>query len=118
MSLLLITLVSLSVLGAVYSGYLGFKSYRKITVTSENVTFPKILRVSIQYGLASTLIFFAFVMTAGIFDPDYQWSSRSFASSLIVSMIAGVITVLGSLYQVYTTIKYRGLISRILKKKD
>ena len=118
MSLLIITLIFLSGLGAIYFGYLGFKNYRQITVTNERVRFTRILIISIQYGLAFAMVFFAFFMIVGIIDVDHHWSAKSFVSSLTVSIVAGIITFLGSLYQVYTTSKYRGLIIKSLRKKE
>jgi len=117
MNLLIITLISLSGLSAIYSGYLGFKNYGKITITNEKVSFARILKISTQYGLAGALLIFAVAMIIGIFDVSYQWSAKSFGSSFVISIGGGIIIFLGSLYQVYTTIKYRDLLIGSLRKK-
>lgn len=117
MSLMPAMFIFLTGLGSIYSGYLGYKNYRQIIMTREKVSILKILRISIQYGLASTLIFFALVVAIGIIDDGYRWSTKSLVSSLVVSSLAGSITFLGSIYQVHTTLKYRDLVIRYLKRK-
>ena len=68
MILIIVMLIVISALGAISSGYLGYKNYKQIIITNEKVSLPNILKISIQYGLAGTFIFFALLMTLGLLD--------------------------------------------------
>jgi hypothetical protein len=113
-----ILLISL-MLGSL-SIYLGFVSYRKyvdITRTENSISIGKIVMLSLLFGVSSGLFFFALVSISGtVAENKTNWSIEELLGLVGISAVIAVIVLLGSVYQITTTIKYRDHLNK--KYKD
>jgi hypothetical protein len=93
--------------GGLYLGIIGFKNYQNISMTAEKVSVMQIIKIASSFGVASTLVFFAFIVSTSAFDEKYVWSLQKFGGAILVALIPGLLTTLGGIYQVYTTVIFR-----------
>jgi hypothetical protein len=110
-------LMILSGIVGLYVGVVGFRECTNITRTAEKVSILQILKIAIQLGIASSLIFFATLSSASLFDPGYSWSLQKIGGVIFLSLILGVIVTLGGLYQIYTTVIFKDMLIRKYRKK-
>jgi hypothetical protein len=54
-------------------GVVGFRGYTNITRAAEKVSILQIIKIAVQMGIASSLIFFATISSIGLFDLGYIW---------------------------------------------
>jgi hypothetical protein len=101
-----------------YIGIIGFREYTNITRTAEKVSILQIIKIAVQFGIASSLVFFATISSASVFDTEYVWSLQKLEGAIFVSLIPGVIVVLGGVYQIYTTVIFRDILIRKYRGKD
>lgn len=113
-----IIVVLILCLGGLYIGAKAFKAYRYITVSNEAVSLKELMKISAFGGASSTLLFLGIVVVMGIIDKNYIWSIQKVLGAIVVSLIPGVITTLGSMYQLYSTIKYRDALMDSFKKES
>ena len=72
-------------------------------------------------GVSGCFCFFALITVSGIIvERKSDFSLQGIFGLLGVSIVLGIIGFLGSLYQIYTTVKYRDFLldKKIIKKKD
>ena len=112
---LLITLLA-GIVGF-YFGMVGLRDYRNITTNAEGVNLRHIMKISTYLGISSTLLFFAMIAFMSILDLNYVWNLQRFIGALLISSGAGLVVTLGSLYQVYTTVKFRDLLIKKYSEK-
>ena len=105
-------------IGGLSLGVIGFKNYRNITITSEKVSVIQIIKIASFFGVASTLVFFAVILSISVFDEKYVWSLQRFGGAILVSLIPGLLTTLGGIYQVYTTVRFRDLLIKKYEEKN
>ena len=110
--------ISVTGIGGLYLGMLGFRQYRNITRTADKVSILQIIKIAAVLGLSSSLVFFAIMIFGGVIDKEYMWSLAKLGGSILVSLILGVIVTLGGMYQIYTTVILRDMLIRRYKAKD
>ena len=101
-----------------FIGIVGFREYTNLTRSDEKVSVLQIIKIAVEHGIASGLIFFAIISSGSLFDPEYVWSLQNFGSALFVCLILGVIVTIGVVYQVYTTVVFRDMLIRKDRKKN
>ena len=87
----------------------------------EQVSFLSVFKLATLMGISGCFSFFALLAILGtIVERKSDWTSQDIFGLLGISLAFGVIGFLGSLYQIYTTVKYRDLLiqKKIIKKKD
>jgi hypothetical protein len=105
----------------IYFGIWTFKKYTKIIHSVEPVSIHFIFQLSVWMGISGCFSFFALIAILGtIFEKKTDWSFHSILGLIGISIIFGIIGFFGSLYQIYTTVKYRNLLldKKIIKKKE
>ena len=110
-------LMLLAGISGLYMGVVGFREYTNITRTAEKVSVLQIIKIAVQFGIAGSLVFFATISSASVFDPEYVWSLQKLGSAIFVSLIPGVIVTLGGVYQIYTTVIFRDILIRKYREK-
>ena len=105
-------------IGGLYLGAIGYKNYKNITITAEEVSVMQIIKIASSFGGASTLVFLALIISMSVFDEKYIWSLQRFGGAILVSLIPGLLTTLGGIYQVYTTVIFRDLLIKKYKEKN
>lgn len=111
-SVLLFILLGVIGLGC---GLYSIREYSGIIKSIKPISISHVLKLSTLIGLSSCLSFFALITLLGtIVEKKITWSSNEVLGLLVVSVIVGVVVFGGSVYQIYTTIKYRDL---LVKKK-
>jgi hypothetical protein len=111
-------LIFLTGITGLYIGIIGFREYTNITRTAEKVSVLQIIKNAAQIGIAGSLVFFATLSSASVFDPEYVWSLQKLWGAIFVSLILGVIVILGGAYQIYTTVIFRDILIRKYREKD
>ena len=111
-------LVLLAGISGLYVGVVGFREYTNITRTADKVSVLQIIKIAVQFGIASSLVFFATISSASFFDPEYVWSLQKVGGAVFVSLILGVIVTFGGVYQIYTTVIFRDILIRKYREKD
>jgi len=79
-------LMILSGIIGLYAGVVGFKEYTNITRTAEKVSILQIIKIAVQMGIASSLIFLATISSTSLFDPGYIWSLQKFGGAIFVNL--------------------------------
>ena len=72
-------------------------------------------------GIAGCFSFFALIIFFGMFfERKLDWTPQSILGLLGISLAFGAIGFIGSLYQIYTTVKFRDLLikKKHISKKD
>jgi hypothetical protein len=105
-------------LGGLYVGVVAYKAYSYITVSNDAISLKELVKISAFAGVSSTLLFLGIILVMGIIDGNYVWSIQKVFGAIVVSLIPGVITTLGSIYKVYSTIKYRDMLMNFLTKRS
>lgn len=118
MNYLTFLLIVLAGVPGLYIGVIGFREYTNITRTVEKVSVLQIIKIAVKFGIATSLIFFATISSASLFDSEYIWSLQNFGGPILVALILGVIVTLGGVYQIYTTVIFRDLLIRKSQEKD
>ena len=111
-------IIFLAGISGLYLGVVGFREYTNITRTAEKVSALQIIRIAIRSGASGSLIFFAIIIFAGVLDKEYIWSLQKFMGAILVSLIPGIIIILGGVYQIHTTVVFRDMLIRKHKEKD
>ena len=112
----LITL--LAGISGLYLGVVAFREYTNITRTAEKVSVLQIIKIAARFGAAGSLIFFATIISASVLDEKYIWSLQKIGGAILVSLIPGIVIILGGAYQIYTTVVFRDLLIRKYKEED
>jgi hypothetical protein len=110
----------LALLG-VYIGLFTFRKYTNLVHSVEPVSIPYIVKLAAWMGVSGCFSFFALIAILGaIAEKESSWSLQSILGLLGVSIAFGVIGFFGSLYQIYTTVKYRDFLinKKVIKKKE
>ena len=115
LTFLLIVLVGIP---GLYIGVIGFREYTNITRTAEKISVLQIIKIAVQFGIAGSLIFFATISSASLFDSDDLWSLQNLGGAIFVALILGVIVTIGGAYQIYTTVIFRDMLIRKYREKD
>lgn len=103
---------------------IGLYTYRKYTFIVHSVkpvSFVSILKLAMLMGISGCFSFFALIAFFGtILERKSDWAPQSISGLLVVSLIFGAIGSVGSLYQIYTTVKYRDLLikGKFISKED
>jgi hypothetical protein len=118
MSFILISFAILLWLISIYLGFVAYKDYRKIIISNQVVGFAQIMKISTLFVVAATLLFFGIIITSSITDENYSWSVVKVLEAVIVSIIPGAVTMLGSIYQIFSTTKYRDILIKYLKNRN
>jgi hypothetical protein len=102
-----------------YLGYSWYRQHENIIRTADPVPMSQVLKISLMLGAAFGLFSFALVTIYGTFaENKTSWSFQEFLSLGIVSVAIAVIVLLGSIYQIITTVKYRDyLVDKYKAKK-
>jgi|SRR5687768_10837512 len=111
-------IIFLAGMGGLYLGVMGFRNYQNITITAEKVSIMQIIKIASSFGATGTLVFFAVILSASIFDEKYIWSPQRFGGAILVSLILGLFITLGGIYQVYTTVIFRDLLIKKYREKN
>lgn len=118
-TLFLIISIALGIFGF-YIGYVAFQEYTNYINNAVQVKLEKILYLSTRFAVASGLIFFALISILGtFFEKKVDWLLTEVLGLFSMAGVLCLITFIGSLYQIYTTVKYRDLLidKRIIKPK-
>jgi len=113
-----IFIVLLLAFGGIFLGLRAYKEDRSLTLSSNEVSPPKIIRIAAFYGASTCLIFFGIIMTGGILDANSTWSIKGALGAVLVSIVLGVIVAIGSAYQIYMSSRYKDALRTYLKKKN
>ncbi|HJR78514.1 MAG TPA: hypothetical protein VJ821_00490 [Anaerolineales bacterium] len=113
-----IIIVFLLCLGGIYLGGVAYREYRHITISNDTVSMKKLIGISALFGVSSTLLFLGIILMMGVVDENYIWSIQKFLGAILVSIIPGAVVTLGSMYQIYSTIKYRDTLMSSLRKRN
>jgi len=111
-------IIFLTGISGLYLGVVGFKEYTNITRTAEKVSALQIIKIAARSGVSSSLVFFAFMLFAGVLEKEYIWSLPKFGGAILASSILGLVVTLGETYQIYTTVVFRDMLIRKYKEKD
>jgi hypothetical protein len=104
----------------IYIGVLSFKSYTNIVRSQDLVSKGSIIKISLQTGISASLTFFALIPMFGtIAEKKNNWSFQELFLLLCGSILLGIICLLGTMYQIYTSVKYRDLLkdNNLLREK-
>lgn len=115
---LILFIIFLAGIGGLYLGVIGFRNYKNITMTAEKVSVMQIIKIASSFGVASTLVFFAVILSISVFDEKYIWNLQRFGGAILVSLIPGLLTTLGGIYQVYSTVIFRDLLIKKYEEKN
>ncbi len=118
MSYIKFVFVSLASLLGVYVGISGFKEYISINKTAKKISFSRIVKIAVFFGLAAALILLAIILFAGVLQGNFVWSFSKIGSAVFLSLILGSIVTLGTMYQIYTTVIFRDMLINKYKEKD
>lgn len=105
-------------IGGLCLGVVGFREYTNITRTAEKVSALQIIKIALLFGVSGSLILFTVMIFAGVFDDEYIWSLQKLGNAFLVSLIPGIIIILGVVYQIYTTVVFRDMLIKKYKEKD
>jgi cytochrome b subunit of formate dehydrogenase len=111
-------IIFLTGISGLYLGIVEFREYTNITRTAEKVSTLQIIKMAARSGLSSSLMFFAFMLFAGVLEREYVWSLQKVGGAVLVSSLLGVVVTLGGAYQIYTTVIFRGMLIRKYQEKD
>lgn len=111
-------MILLAGISGLYLGVVAFREYTNITRTAEKVSVLQIIKIAARFSVAGSLIFFATIISASVLDEKYIWSLPKIGGAICVSLIPGIVIILGGVYQIYTTVVFRDLLIRKYKKKD
>jgi hypothetical protein len=111
-------IIGVSVIGGLYLAMFGLGGYRTITQSANKVSVRQIISIAAYLGGSSSLIFFAIMIFGGVLDKEYMWSFQRLGGSIVISLIVGVIIMLGGAYQIYTTVVFRDLLIRKYKARN
>jgi hypothetical protein len=110
--------VILGVVG-IYLGLYAFRGFTNIVHSVKPVSISYIVKLSSLWGISSCFSFFALISVFGtLTEENPNLSLQSLFALVGVSVVLGLFVFLGSLYQTYTTVKFRDLLLRknIIKK--
>jgi hypothetical protein len=116
MNYLTFLLIVLAGIPGLAIGVIGFRAYTNLTRTTEKISVLQIIKIAVQFGIAGSLIFFATISSASLFDSEYIWSLQNLGGAIFVSLIPGIIVTLGGMYQIYTTAIFRDILIRKYRK--
>lgn len=109
----------LGVIG-VYVGIRAFRAYTSLVQSVEPISLPYIVKLAARMGISGGFSFFALVTISGVLvDNNSDLTLQSILALAAFSIALGLFGFLGSLYQIYTTVKYRDFLldKKIIKKK-
>jgi hypothetical protein len=116
MNYLTFLLIVLAGIPGLAIGVIGFRAYTNLTRTTEKISVLQIINIAVQFGIAGSLIFFATISSASLFDSEYIWSLQNLGGAIFVSLIPGIIVTLGGMCQIYTTAIFRDILIRKYRK--
>lgn len=102
----------LFVIGILTGGFY-FKKYTDIVNSISPIPFFKIVTTSVLIASSCFFIFIGLITIGISLSEDKQvWLIQELVALLVISGIVGFVVFLGSVYQIYTTIKYRDMLIR------
>lgn len=105
-------------ISGLYLGVVGFREYTNITRTAEKISTLQVIKIATRLGMSSSLVFFAIMIFGGVLNEEYIWNLQKLGGSILVSLLLGVIVILGGAYQIYTTVVFRDILIKKYKEKD
>ncbi len=92
----------------VYVFRLALLSYREIVHRVEKVPFSMVATGALLFGISGLLLYFsAFFFGIAALESKTVWSSAEILEIANASILPGFVVVLASLYQMYSTRKFR-----------
>lgn len=92
----------------VYIGRLALRNYREVVHQTEKITVAMVAEDAFQFGVSGSLLFFAaYFLGISIIETYTAWSTAEVLEAARLSFFTGVVVLFTSLYQMFSTRKYR-----------
>jgi hypothetical protein len=101
------------------SGWISFRKYSNIINSVHPIPIVSVVKLSALMAVAACFVFTALITIGGsLAENKQEWNIQELFGVLAISFFVGLVVFLGSMYQIYTTIKYRDLLIKrnIIKK--
>lgn len=103
----------LALAAGVFVGRLALRNYRHVVHEAEKITFVMVAEDSLQFAVAGSLVFFAaYFIGVSITEAYTGWTSAEVLDAANLSVFSGVVVLFTSLYQMFSTRKYRQWMTR------
>lgn len=92
----------------VFIGKLALRNYREVVHRVEKITFVMVAEDGLQFAIAGALLFFAaYFVAVSILESYIGWTASEVLEAASLALFTGVVVLLTSLYQMFSTRKYR-----------
>jgi hypothetical protein len=95
----------------------SFRSSRRLFFGQE-VTLAKYLVGAGLSGVSVCLVLLGIILVIGALDPEYEWTATRLIGVTALSLIAGLVAAVGSLWSYYAAGKFREALLRWLQKRQ
>lgn len=111
---IILILLGLGISHMIYTRRIGLRDFIEEPQSLLGVFF----RGSLIPGAIAGMIFLGILIVVGFLDRGYTWTLQGILGMIIIALVAGLLVMLGSLWQLFIVGKYRGFLFSRLKRRQ